>query len=90
MIAGLFPPPHFLVDARRLQPACQRRAEQEMVDPQPRIPAIGIAEIVPEGIDLFIGVEFPDGIGPALCYKGGKGLAGLGRKRASPVQLSGL
>src|SRR5690349_13217875 len=67
MVAGFFPSAYMTVNAGADEPFVHRRTEQEMIYAQAGIPAIGVAEIIPESIDLFFRVKPADGVCPALC-----------------------
>jgi len=56
MVTGLLPSAHFTVDAGGDEAAGYMGAQQEMIDPQAGIATIGVAEIIPEGIDRFVGM----------------------------------
>src|ERR1700722_10948152 len=76
VIACLFPAADIAIDTGFLQAVVELRAKQEMIDTQPCIAAIGIAEIVPKSIDLFCRMKFPDRVGPSLrdeLLEGGAG-----------------
>ncbi len=66
MIAGFFPAPYIAVDIGCDQASGERWAEQQMVDAQAGIPAPGVTEIIPEGVDAFLRVQRAQRIGPAL------------------------
>lgn len=59
MAAGTVPPPDMPVDFSRLQSGCDRRAEQQMIEPQAGVTAEGIPEIIPESIDRLARMQRP-------------------------------
>src|SRR3569833_69258 len=68
------------VDPGGCKPLLQWLVQQEMIDPETSIAAKGIAEIIPERIDLFIGVKMPQGVCPSLRHELFKCSACLGTK----------
>jgi len=52
-------------------------AQQEMVDPQPRIALAAVAEAVPEGIDRLVRIEFANRVRPDLFQELATGGAAL-------------
>src|SRR4051812_5785811 len=66
MIAGFHPTAYFPFHARRDEHLRRTGIQQEMVDTYAGIASVRIAEIVPESVDRFLGVELPDGIGPSV------------------------
>ena len=54
------------IDARLLDRASLLQVEEKMIDPQPGVAGESIPEIVPEGKQLFVGVNSSQRIGPAL------------------------
>ena len=68
MVACFFPAADLFVDAGGLQARGELGAEQEMIDAQACVAAVGIAEIIPECIDHFGRMQFPYCVGPSLCH----------------------
>src|SRR5690348_6104564 len=60
VIARSFPSPYIAVDPGLLQPRGECRVQQQVVDPQSGVPLIGVTEIVPERVDLLLGVQCPN------------------------------
>ena len=77
MIARPLAAAHIPVDASLPKARRRRRTEQKVIDPEARIAAPGIPEIIPEGVDRLVGVEVADGIGPALGKQAAIRLAAL-------------
>src|SRR6266702_8988851 len=75
MVAGFFPPAHRPVHIRRYEPADDRRIEQQMIDAQARVTAVCIAKIIPERVDLRVGMKCADGISPSLFRQAREGFA---------------
>jgi hypothetical protein len=87
MIAGLFLSAHIAIDARRFEAMRHRRTQQDMVDAQSCVAAVGVPEIIREGIDTLDRMECPQRIGPALgrqSFDRPRGLPG-GRGRRLPI-----
>ena len=57
------------VDLGIEQPVGKRGAEQQMIDAQAGIAAIGVPEIVPEGVDDLARVQRAQRVGPALIQQ---------------------
>src|SRR5260370_26523893 len=66
VIARSFPASYVAIDAGACQSPCNRGIEKQVINAQARIARIRIAEVIPECIDLFIGMQDPYGIGPSL------------------------
>ena len=66
MIAALLPPAYFALHIRCDEHLCGTSVQQEMVDAYTCVASISIAEIVPEGVDRLVRVQFPERVGPAL------------------------
>ena len=66
MIARVRCAAHAAVDAGRDKSLRQRRAHQQMVEPQARVAFPAPAEIMPERVHRRVRVQRPDGVGPAL------------------------
>ena len=65
------------------------RAEQEMVDPESRVALPGIPQVFPKRVYLFVGMEVPDRVKPALIHElleGGTNLGPAGKGRSSTNQ----
>ena len=75
VIAGLFPSAHIAVDACRFKSLRYRRTEQDMVDAQSCVAAVGVPEIIPEGIDTLVRMECSQRVGPALGDEASIGVA---------------
>lgn len=69
MIAGFFPAANMFIYGSLPEQFFSGCVQQEMVYAQTSVAAIGIAEIVPECIDHFIGVEFSYGVCPTLGHE---------------------
>src|SRR6478736_8919095 len=52
VIAGTLPAAHLAIDARTPQPLANRAVEQQVIDAQAGIASVGIAEVIPESVDL--------------------------------------
>jgi hypothetical protein len=61
-----------------------------MVDAQAGVAAVGISEIIPEGVYPLVGMKLSEGIRPTLRKKVAIGARTSGRKSASSNQRSGL
>lgn len=72
------------------QPVGKRRAQQEMVDAQSCIAAIGVPKVIPEGVDRLVRMDLAERVGPALAGQSEEGLSNLGANNASSSQRSGL
>jgi hypothetical protein len=66
MVTGFLPTADFAVHAPGAELLSGPSVEQKMVDADACIADVGIAEIVPEGVDRLVRVQFPDGIRPSL------------------------
>lgn len=69
VVAGMRPTTRKLIESSRSERRRQRRAQQEMVDPESSIPRECISEIFPEGIDPLVGLEVSQSIRPTLRDK---------------------
>ena len=77
MVARLLPAAHVPVDAGAHQPSRRRRVEQQVIDAQPGVAPVGIAKVIPVGVDRLVGMHRPQGIGPPLPGEACKGLTHL-------------
>src|SRR4030081_2069176 len=75
MIAGFVPPAHGPIHVRRHEAAGDCRIEQQMINAQAGIPAVGVAKIIPERIDLRVRMQCSYRIGPSLFRQARKRLA---------------
>src|SRR3954468_24749517 len=66
VVAGLLHRPDVPVNARRLQPRRQLRAQEQVVDAEPRVAGEGAPHVVPERVDRLIRVQVPQRVRPAL------------------------
>ncbi len=66
MVARVVPTSNVFVHLGLYEARCDIRAEQKVIEPETRIPAESVPEVIPEGVDLLAGVKFPDGVGPPL------------------------
>src|SRR3712207_623348 len=74
VVAGFLPPSDFAVHVCADKALRKRRAQKQMIDPEPRIAPPGVSEIVPECVDPLVRVEFAKRIEPALTNEPTKGL----------------
>lgn len=51
VVAALLPAADFAVDFRRFQSRRRRTIEEQMIEPEAGVAAVGIPEIIPEGVD---------------------------------------
>jgi hypothetical protein len=56
---------HVSVDAGGLQSRRDRRAQQEMVEPEARVPGPPVPQMAPERKHWIVRTERPQGVGPA-------------------------
>lgn len=61
MAAGLLPSPHVPVHPSGDEASFEERTEQKMVDAEACKAAVGVAEVVPEGINVLFRVQLPKG-----------------------------
>ena len=66
MIARLLQVAHPSIDPRIRQRGRQLAVQQQVVDAQPRVLLPMLAEVVPERVDAFLGVELADRVHPSL------------------------
>lgn len=90
MVARLLPTADFAIDAPADQPLRQRRAEQDVIEPQPGVSAPGIPQVIPECIDGLVGVQRADGVEPALADQIVEGAANLGEEECVPAPTLSL
>jgi hypothetical protein len=90
VIARLFPGSHLVLNTGRLQPTGERRAQQQMIDPEPGIALERIPVIVSEGVDWFIRIKSSQRVGPALVEQPAIGRAPLRREQRIVQPGSGL
>ncbi len=64
-----------LVDISCDKVAGSFRTEKEVVDPEPGISAKSVSEIVPECVDLLVGMKMPQSIRPPLLNKRFEGVS---------------
>src|SRR4029077_15142153 len=67
VIAGAFVPADPAVDAGREEALCRLRAQQQMIDAQPRVPLPAVSHVVPERIHRRVGMEHADCVDPPLA-----------------------
>lgn len=77
MITCLLPGANLAVDTGGGEAGFEVGADKEVVDTETRVPAKGIAEVVPESIDGLGRMEIADSIGPALGDEGMEGRSGF-------------
>src|SRR5206468_10229632 len=69
VVARAFLAAHPAVDPGFDELARERLVQQQVVDAQPRVALPVVAEVVPEGVDGFVGMELADRVGPALLQE---------------------
>src|SRR5271170_2626899 len=65
VVAGSFPAADFAIDACAEQACGRRRAQKQVIDAQAGISHPGISEVIPEGVDAIIWMQFTQRVGPA-------------------------
>ncbi len=75
VVAGFLPATDLPIDARDLQATSDRRAKQQMINPQTGVPAKGVSEVIPKCVDPLAGMELAQGVGPTLSYEARVGFA---------------
>jgi len=78
MIASLLPAAYLSAHIGCAQTVNNRRTEEQMVDPQARVPRPCVSEVIPESVDAFTRMKRPHRIGPALFDQTMKRLTDLG------------
>ena len=84
------PAAHLTIHAGSDEPTRDRRAEQQMVDAQAGVADPCVPEVVPKGVDAFVGVKRAQSVGPALRNEFMKGGAHLRAEQGIVEQRSGL
>ncbi len=77
MVARFLPAAHIAIDARRPQSRGKSGTQQQVIDAQTGVPAISVAEVVPEGINHLLRVQRTQCISPALRKQILEGLTDL-------------
>jgi len=65
VIAGSFPASNISIDTE-LTSRPQLAVEQQMINAQTGVARISISKVIPERVDLFVGMQNPYGVGPSL------------------------
>ena len=67
VIARFFPASYISINARTDQSLRNRRVEKQVINAQTGVAHISISKVIPERIDLCVGMQDPYGIGPSLA-----------------------
>src|SRR5664279_5356920 len=69
VVAGAFLSPFAAVDAGLDQARRQRRAQQEMIEPQAGVARPAVSLVIPERVHRFRRMQRADRVAPALAHK---------------------
>src|ERR1700716_922922 len=72
VIARFFPASYISINARTDQSLRNRRVEKQVINAQTGVAHISISKVIPERIDLCVGMQDPYGIGPSLAKQSRK------------------